>query len=107
MYPQTRTLSVHVPLAKRPCVPLIDLIHLMVVPTSIPGSNLYLLIAAGSPKERPPSACDVSLHYTWASVFIRGQALGWMGLRLHAGVKLGSVPVVTYPKSPDMSTSTS
>lgn len=40
-------------------------------------------------------------------MFIRGQALGWMGLGLHPGVKRASVPVVTYPKSPDMSTSTS
>ena len=40
-------------------------------------------------------------------MLIGGQALGWMGLWLQPGVKLVSVPMVTYPKSPDMCTSTS
>lgn len=40
-------------------------------------------------------------------MLIRGQALGWMSFGLPPGVKLASVPVVTYPKSPDTSTSTS
>ena len=37
----------------------------------------------------------------------RPWALGWIGLWLLPGVKLVSVPTVTYPKSPDMCTSTS
>ena len=37
----------------------------------------------------------------------RPWALGWIGLWLLPGVKLVSVPMVTYPKSPDMCTSTS
>lgn len=40
-------------------------------------------------------------------MLIGDQALGWLGLWLQPGVKLVSVPMVTYPKSPDMCTSTS
>lgn len=32
---------------------------------------------------------------------------GWLDLRLQPGFKLATAPLVTYPKSPDMSTSTS
>lgn len=40
-------------------------------------------------------------------MFVRGQVSGWLGLGLQPGVKLATVPVVTYPKAPEMSTSTS
>lgn len=69
--------------------------------------NLLLFISAGPPKDYlqvhmmgPCSTLD-------RRAYQRPWALGWIGLWLLPGVKLVSVPTVTYPKSPDMCTSTS
>lgn len=47
------------------------------------------------------------VHFTSTLLLIKGQAAGWWELGWQPGVKLATVPVVTYPKPPDMSTSMS